>query len=53
MFIILEGLMLDAVAIYIWKFKHAPSVIVGVVETHLCKLCVILRSCVLLGACPH
>ena len=23
------------------------------VDTHLCKLCVILRSCVLLDVCPH
>ena len=23
------------------------------VETHICELCVILRSCVLLGVCPH
>ena len=23
------------------------------VETHICKLCVILRSRVLLGVCPH
>ena len=33
--------------------KRSSCKIEGFVETHLCKLCVILRSRVLLGVCPH
>ena len=32
---------------------HSSSEIEDFVETHLCKLCVILRSRVLLGVCPR
>ena len=40
--------------INIIKMKiHSSCEIEYFVETHLCKLCVILRSRVLLGACPH
>ena len=35
------------------KLIFASCKINGVVETHLCKLCVILQSCGLLGVCPH
>ena len=37
------------------KKKNAPSSceIEDFVEAHVCKLCVILRSRVLLGECPH
>ena len=41
---------------YITSIKiqvHSSCKIEGFVETHLCKLCVILRSRVLLGVCPH
>ena len=32
---------------------HSECEIEDFVETHLCKLCVMLRSRVLLGVCPH
>ena len=32
---------------------HSSCEIDSFVETHLCKMCVILRSRVFLGACPH
>ena len=39
---------------YITKIKvHASCEIEYFVETHLCKLCVILRSRVLRVVCPH
>ena len=39
---------------YIIKITlHSSFEIEDFVETHICKLCVILRSRVLLGVCPH
>ena len=39
---------------YIIKKKlHSPAVKSKVMETHHCKLCVMLRSRVLLDVCPH
>ena len=50
--------MYERTLIYIhnilWDKNTLPAVgIEGFVESHLCQLCVILRSRVLLGVCPH
>ena len=45
---------LGILGIYIMKIKkHSSCEIEYFVETHLCKLCVILRSRVLRVVCPH
>ena len=43
----------DDITIIKMKKKHASCDIEYFVETHLCKLCVILRSRVLRVVCPH
>ena len=39
--------------ILLFEKKHSSCEIEDFVETHLCKLCVILRSRVLRVVCPH